>query len=268
MTPSGIETGRNITGARRRTGASTKAGALERPAATFECNECNEALEAARGATAAHRLALVAENALINGDLRRARAILRDLHHAAINGQRWLGPLRTRGVLPLGLRIGRVKLWVVGGVAMVGLAGLPTLAAADGPPLGADGQFVLSAERLIGVSRTWATRPGDMMGPQTTSTTNVTILSGTPAGSGLGGFLPAISFTFPRVAADYFVTGRLSLGAAVGYFHSSNPGVTTSTTFSASGFILDPRAGLVFPVTANVTILAARGFELSERIGE
>jgi hypothetical protein len=152
-----------------------------------------------------------------------------------------------------------VKLWVVGGFAMVGLAGLPTLAAADGPPLGTDGQFVLSAERLIGVSHTWATRPGDMMGPQTTSTNNVTILSGTPAGSGLGGFLPVISFTFPRVAADYFVTWRLSLGAAVGYFHSSNPGVTSSTTLSASGFMLDPRAGLVFPVTANVTIWLRAG---------
>ena len=48
-----------------------------------ECNECNEALEAVRSVlTSARRLALVAENALINGDFPRARAVLHDLHDA------------------------------------------------------------------------------------------------------------------------------------------------------------------------------------------
>jgi len=43
-------------------------GALERLAVT---SECNEALDAARAAlTTARRLALVAESALVNGDLR------------------------------------------------------------------------------------------------------------------------------------------------------------------------------------------------------
>jgi hypothetical protein len=47
---------------------------------TAECNECNEALDAARQAVAAaRRLAMVADNAIANGDLRRARAALRDL---------------------------------------------------------------------------------------------------------------------------------------------------------------------------------------------
>ena len=74
---------------RRRTGVSTEAGALGRPAATSECNECNEALEAARGAlTAARRLALVAQNALSNGDLGHARAVLRDLHDATVSWER------------------------------------------------------------------------------------------------------------------------------------------------------------------------------------
>ena len=50
---------------------------------TSDCNECNEALGAAQGAVmVARRLAMVADNAIVNGDLRRARAALRDLHDA------------------------------------------------------------------------------------------------------------------------------------------------------------------------------------------
>ena len=82
VTPSGIEVGPNVTETRRRTGASTEAGAVERPAAMSECNECNEAL------TAARRLALVAENAVANGDLRRAQAALRNLVDATVGSER------------------------------------------------------------------------------------------------------------------------------------------------------------------------------------
>jgi hypothetical protein len=47
------------------------------------CNEWNEALDAARSAiTAARRLALVDQNALINGDVRRAWSALREFHDA------------------------------------------------------------------------------------------------------------------------------------------------------------------------------------------
>jgi hypothetical protein len=47
------------------------------------CNECNEALKVAVGTIqAARRLALVAENALSNGDLQRARSALGGLHEA------------------------------------------------------------------------------------------------------------------------------------------------------------------------------------------
>ena len=45
-----------------------------------DCNECNEALDAAREALAvARRLATVADNAILNGDLHRARAALQNL---------------------------------------------------------------------------------------------------------------------------------------------------------------------------------------------
>jgi hypothetical protein len=83
VTPSGIEAGRNVTGTRRRTGGSTEGAGGRWPAATAECNECNEALATARDAVAtARRLAIVAENALLNGDLQRARSALRDLQEA------------------------------------------------------------------------------------------------------------------------------------------------------------------------------------------
>jgi hypothetical protein len=52
-----------------------------------ECNEGNEPQESTRGAlTTARRFALVAENALANGDLRRARAALRNLLDATVSG--------------------------------------------------------------------------------------------------------------------------------------------------------------------------------------
>ena len=89
MTPSGIEAGPNVTGERRSTGTSTEGGAAERPEVTLDCNECNEALQTARDVMAmTRRLALVAENALLNGDLQRARLALVDLQEANARGGR------------------------------------------------------------------------------------------------------------------------------------------------------------------------------------
>lgn len=65
------------------TGPSTEGSDGERLAVTSECHECSEALDAAREAvTVARRLAMVADNAILNGDFQRARAALRDLHQA------------------------------------------------------------------------------------------------------------------------------------------------------------------------------------------
>jgi hypothetical protein len=83
VTPSGIEAGPHVTGRRRVTPVPTESFAVSRPDATAGCNECNEALDAARDTVVeARRLAIVAENALLNGDLQRARSALRDLRHA------------------------------------------------------------------------------------------------------------------------------------------------------------------------------------------
>jgi hypothetical protein len=59
-----------------------------RPEATSGCNECNEALEKARKAIAgARRLTLIAQNALMNGDVQRAHAALRELYGATSSGE-------------------------------------------------------------------------------------------------------------------------------------------------------------------------------------
>jgi hypothetical protein len=77
VTPSGIEAGPNVTESRRRTGTPTEPGALERPAATFECNECNEAVAGAREVIGvARRLAMVVRSAVANGDSRHTLDVL------------------------------------------------------------------------------------------------------------------------------------------------------------------------------------------------
>jgi hypothetical protein len=90
VTPSGIEAGPNVTENRRVTALPTDPPAAARPKATLqcnECNECNEAREAMRdGMARARRLALVAENALLNGDLQRALTALRDLSRDGTRG--------------------------------------------------------------------------------------------------------------------------------------------------------------------------------------
>jgi hypothetical protein len=83
VTPSGIGGGPNVTGTRSVTGPATGGGAGERLAVASDCHGCNEALDAAREAVAvARRLAMVADNAILNGDLQRARAALRDFQEA------------------------------------------------------------------------------------------------------------------------------------------------------------------------------------------
>ncbi len=82
--PIGNRSGSEGHGSAREDGGVDEGGAGGAPAATAPCNECNEALGAVRTALAtARHLALVAENALVNGDLRRAQAALRNLNDLA-----------------------------------------------------------------------------------------------------------------------------------------------------------------------------------------
>ena len=62
------------------TESSTESPSGERPEVAAVCNDCNEALRAARKVgVVARRLAMVADNAIANGDIGRARSALRDL---------------------------------------------------------------------------------------------------------------------------------------------------------------------------------------------
>jgi hypothetical protein len=84
VTPSGIEAGPNVAGSRAVTVTSTDDGATRRHPAASECNDCNEAAGALRQTLAVvRRLVLIADNAILEGDLRRARDALEELHAAA-----------------------------------------------------------------------------------------------------------------------------------------------------------------------------------------
>jgi hypothetical protein len=124
--------------------------------------------------------------------------------------------------------------------------------------LGRAGQLALSAERLFGVA--WESEGTDESGTETTrSTTTVTLLS-----SRISGVIG--NYSFSRVAADYFVSDGLSVGAALGYFNASghyertSAGVTDeSDTGSASGFVVAPRIGYAVMLTPTIGIWPKAG---------
>jgi hypothetical protein len=70
-----------------------ESAAVERPVATLECNECNEAMDGAREVIRdARRLAMVAMNALLNGDPQCARKMLVQLQSALASHDRQRSP--------------------------------------------------------------------------------------------------------------------------------------------------------------------------------
>lgn len=112
-------------------------------------------------------------------------------------------------------------------------------AAAD-EPFGKAGQFVVSGDRLFGV-----TVSSDKLEEATSSTryTTVSLLS-----SRFGGWTSV--FSFPRIGLDYLVIDGLSVGLSLGYAHVSyeqDGGSDTSNDDSAlSSFLVAPRAGYAF----------------------
>jgi len=101
VTRPGIEGGPNVTKRRSVAVAPTERSAAERPPVTVHCNECNETLEAVRATvTNAKRLAIVAENALANGDVARARAALAALNELLTGSVRDREPANGVATLP------------------------------------------------------------------------------------------------------------------------------------------------------------------------
>lgn len=118
--------------------------------------------------------------------------------------------------------------------------------------LGRSGQFAVSAERLtglVGSSVEFDTEVGGDTVTITDSNTNFHFLIH-PVGTSGGNEQAFGGYSFPRLAGDYFVIDRLSVGAALGYFS-----VATTREAEAGGSSMD---------IADVTL---SGFMLAPRVG-
>lgn len=128
---------------------------------------------------------------------------------------------------------------------------------------GEKGQLAISAERLFGYvhsSSTVSTNAGD----QTWKTDSFTLLSSTlTASNGIGN--PGLMYSQPRVAGDYFIIDHLSLGAALGYAHTSislpvNGNSATTISTSGDSWTFAPRVGWSFMFADWVGIWPRGGF--------
>ena len=123
-------------------------------------------------------------------------------------------------------------------------AALLTSSSAWAQTFGEKGQIAISAERLFGF--TYDSARVTQNGQDTTgSVTHFSLLSSPVTVTGER-FVWA-GFNSPRVAGDYFVINRLSVGAALGYAHGSatttRPGALGENTFSGDSFTFAPRVG-------------------------
>ncbi len=129
-------------------------------------------------------------------------------------------------------------------------------ARAEGPgDFGQTGQVVLSVDRLFGYLHLQTTETQN--GTRTTTTADIV--------SGFGNGISLLTlYSAPRLALDYFVTDRFTLGGSATVFHasvssSSTPGVTT-TTSTLWGYSLAPRLGFALPLGSGVSFWPRVGF--------
>ena len=121
---------------------------------------------------------------------------------------------------------------------------------------GEKGQTAISGERLFGF--TYDSARVTQNGQDTTaSVTHFSLLS-SPVVVGGGGGNAGVwaGFNSPRVAGDYFVINRLSVGAALGYAHWSRtvtlPGPVDDDTTSGESFTFAPRVGYFLTFTDKI----------------
>jgi hypothetical protein len=128
---------------------------------------------------------------------------------------------------------------------------------------GEKGQIAISAERLFGFTYDSArvtVNGQDSKG----SVTHFSLLS-SPVTVNIGGNGVWAGYGSPRVAGDYFVIDRLSVGAALGYAHWSlttqpaGPGANETTT-TGDSFTFAPRAGYLFMFNDKIGIWPRGGF--------
>ena len=145
----------------------------------------------------------------------------------------------------------------VGAIAIgitLSLGGATARAQAPGD-FGAPGQVVLSVDRLFGYLHLQTSQTQN--GMRTTATADVV--------SALGNTFSLLSvYATPRLALDYFVTDRFTVGGSATVFHASEtpasmPGVTTSTS-TVWGFSLAPRLGFALPLGSGVSFWPRIGF--------
>jgi hypothetical protein len=103
----------------------------------------------------------------------------------------------------------------------------PSAAAAAGPAtFGDSGQFILSAERLFGLTYTHQSFGAAPAGTETTFT-----LLAAPFGANVAGYI------WPRVGFDYVVAKNISVGGVAAFYR------TSAGNTSQTGFEVAPRLG-------------------------
>lgn len=157
---------------------------------------------------------------------------------------------------------------ILGTACAVGVVALscPRAHAQEDERFARGGQFAVSADRLFGVvhSSTDTDDPNGG-GTRTQSFTSINLLANPYNGALLS------RYTFPRVAADYFVIDGLSLGLALGFVSISGHEKTDTVdqdTGSATGFLLAPRIGYAFMFNQNVGIWPRAGISYLTIHGE
>ena len=127
---------------------------------------------------------------------------------------------------------------------------------------GEKGQIAISAERLFGFTYDHASVTINGQ-DRTGSVTHFSLLS-SPVSVNLGDNSVWSGYGSPRVAGDYFVIDRLSLGAALGYAHWS---LTTQAalggnenTISGDSFTFAPRVGYLLTFSPIVGFWPRAGF--------
>jgi len=129
---------------------------------------------------------------------------------------------------------------------------------------GQKGVIAVSAERLFGF--TWDSARNTINGQDSTaSVTHFSFLS-SPVGIGGSGGTVGVwgGYGSPRVAGDYFVINRLSVGAALGYAHWSattdSAGPAEEETVTGDSFTIAPRVGYFVTFTEKFGLWPRGGF--------
>jgi hypothetical protein len=152
-------------------------------------------------------------------------------------------------------------------LASVSIAGVAGAQATD--TLGGQGQFIVSGERLFGLSLWWLkSKPDPTPGTPNPATTtwngtdihllwgaDIDLTDGGPSGTN------ADFYSIPRIGFDYVAIPSLTLGGSVGYFHQSSSRERTSngTTVSRDlptgwGFLVSPRVGYIIGLSPLLAI--------------